>query len=294
MTWAPVAWLFNLDADRELERPLGYNPRAGDLARIDAMVANIDGLMLEGDVRVSGSARLRKGYVGRAWCPTPRATRLFERAGVTAASAPPFDVVRRVNHRRFCAELGQTLEEAQFVGDLDTLRRIVAGRSDSGLWLLKRPYSFSGSGRRKVAVGALSPTDEDWARASLKQDGLQVEPSVERLADFTAHGWVDSGGASSLGVACIQRCSDGGVWLGTRRASHVDLYVAERDALGSQLERVAAALSQAGYFGPFGLDAYRYQLSGDIRFNPRGEINARYTMGWALGMGELRPDRTLV
>ena len=53
------------------------------------------------------------------------------------------------------------------------------------------------------------------------------------------------------------------------------------------LERVAGALHAAGYFGPFGIDAYRYaDAHGRTRWNPCGELNARYTMGYALGMAD--------
>ena len=45
--------------------------------------------------------------------------------------------------------------------------------------------------------------------------------------------------------------------------------------------RLAAALRAADYFGPFGIDAFRYRSAqGDVLFNPRCEINARFTMGY--------------
>jgi hypothetical protein len=54
---------------------------------------------------------------------------------------------------------------------------------------------------------------------------------------------------------------------------------------------VAEALIRAGYFGPFGIDGYRWKDEhGTLRFNPRTDINARYSMGWAVGMGSRRPD----
>ena len=46
------------------------------------------------------------------------------------------------------------------------------------------------------------------------------------------------------------------------------------------------ALAGAGYFGPFGIDAYRYRdRAGALRLQPRSEINARYSMGFAVGLG---------
>jgi hypothetical protein len=42
---------------------------------------------------------------------------------------------------------------------------------------------------------------------------------------------------------------------------------------------VAEVLRDAGYFGPFGIDAYRWRDGATQYFNPRSEINARYSMG---------------
>jgi hypothetical protein len=50
--------------------------------------------------------------------------------------------------------------------------------------------------------------------------------------------------------------------------------------------RVAAtarALFQAGYFGPFGIDGYRYLVDGKAGFCALSEINARYTLGFVTG-----------
>jgi hypothetical protein len=47
----------------------------------------------------------------------------------------------------------------------------------------------------------------------------------------------------------------------------------------------------AGYYGPFGIDAFRWRdQNGKQQWNPRCEINARYSMGWSIGMGQSRPD----
>ena len=49
----------------------------------------------------------------------------------------------------------------------------------------------------------------------------------------------------------------------------------------------AEVLARAGYFGPFGIDAYRHRAQdGSARtvLNPLSEINARFTMDWALAM----------
>ena len=45
-------------------------------------------------------------------------------------------------------------------------------------------------------------------------------------------------------------------------------------------ESIAEALRQAGYLGPFGIDAWHWRRpDGTVVFHPLGEINARMTFG---------------
>ena len=74
------------------------------------------------------------------------------------------------------------------------------------------------------------------------------------------------------------------------------LLVAVIVAVDARLEEAAArageALAAAGYFGPFGIDAYEHRVPGGRErvLNPLSEINARFTMDWTTGMTS-RPDR---
>ena len=149
-------------------------------------------------------------------------------------------------------------------------------------WLLKRPFGFSGKGRRRSLGGHVDADLARWVDASLKKDGLQVEPLVERSADFALHGFVDKAGWH-LGSPCGQVVANDGSWIETTPDAHVS--ASERDSFMASGELIAEALRAAGYFGPFGVDAYRHAEG----FNPRSDINARYTMGWAVGMVD-RPD----
>jgi hypothetical protein len=198
-------------------------------------------------------------------------------------------VLRRVNHRRFAADLGQTLPGARYVTNIDELASVVASESPTGQWLCKRPLSFAGRGRRKLARGALEPAAESWARASFRGgEGLQVEPWVDITSDVALHGFIDRAGNVTLGTATSQICDAQGAWRGSRAGT--DLDAAEQHELRDSASLVGRALAQAGYFGPFGVDAFRWRENKQIRFNARSEINARYSMGWAIGMGEARPD----
>ena len=56
-----------------------------------------------------------------------------------------------------------------------------------------------------------------------------------------------------------------------------------------------ARCAAAGYFGPFGVDAYTYRdrlarATCDL-LQPRSEVNARYSMGFALTRAELEARR---
>ncbi len=290
------AWILNFDADDELASPIGYTPsravaaRAADLASRVGPLLGPEDRAIDPEHVVPGSAA---GLAGRAWCPTPRALRALGRAGAILPAAPELAVLRRVNQRRFCAELGPTLPGAEHAGDLDAVRRAVAGASPSGHWLLKRAFGFAGRGRLRVHAGALDAHALRWIEAALaKGDGLGVEPWVERAGDFALHGFVDRDRALWLGTPTQQICDGRGAWVGTSTCPPGALARAESEALARAAEEAAEALARAGYFGPFGVDAFRWRdPAGGLRFNPRCEINARYSMGWATGMGASRPDR---
>ncbi len=233
-------------------------------------------------------------FAGRAWCPTPRALRALRAAGVTVAEAPPLLVLRAVNHRGFSASLGQCLPGARYALTTREVSLALSGPSPTGQWLLKRPYGYAGRGRLKVEPGRAGDFDraQAWIEASLRSgEGLQVEPFVERLGDFALHGHVSRSGAVVLGEPTRQECDETGAWLGSTRGAASDLTSGERAALFEQAHLAAAALHEARYFGPFGIDAFRYRGEGGAScWNARGEINARYSMGWRVGMGDRRPD----
>ena len=109
---------------------------------------------------------------------------------------------------------------------------------------------------------------------------------MERLGDFALHGHVSRSGAVVLGEPTRQECDETGAWLGSTRGAASDLTSGERAALFEQAHLAAAALHEARYFGPFGIDAFTWiDNAGRKRLLPRCEINARFSMGWAIGMG---------
>ena len=286
----PEAWVLNFAVDREFAAP-GYVASQAVRKRMSTLAREL-GDLLDEDARLVDETTpvdSARGHVGFAWSPTPRAHHALVRAGAIPPPAPSLDVLMRVNSRRFSAELGQTLPLALFVDTEAALRRAVA-RPIEGSWCIKEAFGASGSGRRLVQAGALTDEDTRWARRALAH-GVQIEPWVSRLADFALHGYLSRVGSLTLGQPCRQIVSSGGSWSGSVRAAPGDLSSDESRMFVQHAEWVAEALLAAGYFGPFNIDAFRYQAPRANFFNPRCEINARYTMGWAVGMGKLRPDR---
>jgi hypothetical protein len=88
----------------------------------------------------------------------------------------------------------------------------------------------------------------------------------------------------------VQTCDARGAWQGTTLAAPSDLATSEWTALHESARRAADALIEARYFGPFGVDAYRWRDGTTTVFHALSEINARYSMGWAVGMQRHRVD----
>jgi hypothetical protein len=222
-------------------------------------------------------------WLGVAWCPTPTALRRLVRAGVDPAPAPSVEVLRRVNHRRFYVELGGGAPGARYVENDADLAATLAEPHDA--WLFKRPYGFAGRGQRRIA-GTPTPDDRRWLTDSLRQGGVVAEPWLELSRELALHGVIDRMGRLSLGRICIQETNAYRAWIGTRAATPEDLSPADTAQLMERTTSVADALHRAGYFGPFGIDAYVFVArSGRGELNPLGELNVRYTMGFPIGFG---------
>lgn len=286
----PVAWVLNLDAEDELAHSGAHTPNAQMKARIDGLLPGLSSLVLPGDRVVwPGGAEVAPGIPGRAWCPTRWALSQLAHARLGLPPAPGMDVLRRVNHRRFNHELGQFLPGAGFARDADALSKLLsrgARASREQCWLAKRPFGYAGRGRRKWRAGELIEADDSWLEASLRDgEGLQVEPWVERLFDCALHGFLLESGECTFGQVTLQEVETTGAWRSTVLAPAGTLSSIEEESLLHEAQRTAEALHAAGYFGPFGLDGYRWLAPDDtMHFQPRSEINARYSMGWAIGM----------
>ena len=277
------AWVLNLDAELELAQK-GYTPRARLLAQLQQYGHDSRRLLGPQDVLLrEPQQRLRAAdYVGRAWCPTPRALARMQSSGVRPEPHPAAEVLLRVNHRRFAFELGGGLPGQRYLSDRSELAAEL--RAARSAVLLKRPLAFAGRGQLRVyAHERITEKEWSWIDGSLHTDGLILEPLVRPTLEFSLHGFVWQNAQRELGAPCVQEVSERGVFRGVRRALAGELNAEEERKLFEQGERVAAALADAGYFGPFGIDGYRYQGCGRVGLCALSEINARYTMGFITG-----------
>jgi hypothetical protein len=228
-----------------------------------------------------------RGLVGRAFCPTPRALRLLRRAGAEPEPYPECEVLVRVNSRAFASSLGTTLPGAVFVAHEREARALLGTsppRELADAWRVKRNFGMTGRGQRIVAPTSVTEQDLAFVRAGLSEGGLQIEPNVTIVTELAIHGLLEPGGALRFGPVVKQHCDARGAWISSEP-------IAPDEAPGSlvsEAEGVAAALRAERYFGPFGVDAYTYRVGRDTRvvaLQPRSEINARYTMGFAVTKG---------
>jgi hypothetical protein len=287
---ARFGWVLNLDAELELARTRSsYVSRLKLSAQLAEFGRESRALLGPEDVLIEPGKSHPEGLVGRAWCPTPRALSALAAAGVAVEPHPDASVLRRVNHRLFAHELGGGLPHQRYLTERAPLEALL--RAAERPWLLKRPLAFAGRGQMRF-YGAITDKQWAWLDVSLAQDGLIVEPLVAPTLELSMHGFLWQGGDFELGRVCVQRVTERGVFRGVRLAERGELSAFEATALVTQAERVAQALHGAGYFGPFGVDAYRYLLHGDTEFCALGEINARYTMGFVTGFP--RPPSELV
>lgn len=283
----PSAWVLNLDAELELECGGAYTPRrmgeAAARARKQAATALLGPEdILVGDRPQPGCAH---GYLGRAWCPTRSALARLETAGAIVPEMPAQAVLKAVNDRRFALPLQARLGLApRPVGDAATLEQMLNSAREGAL-LFKTPLGFAGRGQRCIR-GQATADDRAWLHSALAKHGLVVEPFRQLSLEVSLHGWLSPAGALKRGRPCQQWCDPRGCWLRTEPLPEGALSHPQRRALRHALEQAAEALRAAGYHGPLGIDGYLWTSGSSTAMNPLSELNARFSMGYAMGMAE--------
>lgn len=278
-----IAWLMNLDAEQELRAPAQYRSSPVVQARCRELYARMR-LLLAAQDRIIGFDfdLARDGMLAaRAFCPTPSALAAIAAAGLEPPRAPPVQVLARVNRRGFCAQLGQTIPGARYVRSTEELMDVLHAPARTDVWVLKRDFAFAGRERRRVYGSTLdAPTLGFVRRSFARGEGLQVEPWLARSGDFAQHGYVLEDRRVLLGRPLAQQCDERGAWQSSGPLEEGALSCDEEASLAANARHAGEALAAAGYFGPFGIDAFRYLGTHGLGFQPRSEINARFSMGY--------------
>ncbi len=293
----PLAWVLNLDAEHELETRGSYSPSLQRLALVRRERRRLLGSLVQpGDVLLDPAPGPRdagaRGLLGLAWSPTPRALARLSSAGALPCAAPALDVLRHVNRRDFARDVRAPCAADSFAKhvarDLDEALLHLARPASDG-WLVRRPFGAAGRGRRRLCAGRPDAAERAWLSKSLGQGPLVIEPFVQVTREYTRSGFVARDGRVSLAAPCLQRASQAGAWLETRAAGAGEVPAQDDQLLEASATRAGQALAAAGYFGPFGIDAFRHRLPGARSevLNPLSEINARFTMDWCDGTPEL-------
>jgi hypothetical protein len=227
-----TAWALNLDADVELAAAARgaarYAPTDTVRAAMAPHVAKLAaGLLGAADVLVDETSApgCARGFVGRAFCPTPRAIALLERAGADVAPHPALEVLREVNGRAFCAGLGQTLSDARFVRDLHEAEAVLSRQpSVAEQWRVKRAFGMAGRGQRTAFSGAhaIDAALRAFLRAGMSEGGVQIEPNLAIERELALHGILEVDGSFRLGELVSQECDPRGQWLSSVRAEEVE------------------------------------------------------------------------
>lgn len=198
------------------------------------------------------------------------------------------EVAGAVNFRGFqcdlaralgCALQGATVLESA-AALRDHLARGGAAASPHGRFVLKAAWSAAGRARVVLSEGDdLAPAD-----ALIRRWGAVLfEPWMDRVADFGALGVVREEDVLVQGLH-RQRVDGAGKFSGIvvlrGRSTAGALGALDRVTIEETARAVGERLHDAGYRGPFGIDAWTHRVAGQVRLHPLGEINARLTMGF--------------
>jgi hypothetical protein len=288
-----LAWVLNLDADLELGTAGRYDPPKNVRLAMKPHIATLARSLLGPEdilVDEESAPLAARGLPGRAFCPTPRALAILRRAGAEPEAHPPVAVLRQVNSRAFSASLGPTLPGSAFVTDPTVAQAMLAEEPPVGVgWRVKHAFGMAGRNQRVVAPASADAQELAFVKSGLARGGVQIEPNVTLEEEYGIHGLLGADRSFRAGQLVRQRCDPRGAWLATEPLAPAEAVLAGTfEQMAMEVRLVADALLAAGYFGPFGIDAFAYRdRSGSLRLQPRSEINARYSMGFAAGFGSL-------
>ncbi len=242
-----------------------------------------------------------------AWLNTEAARREAGARGLVLFGASP-DRVRRVHDKAFAHALAlregllpHVLRDAVEVLEPDDLRDpepLAQALERMPAWARARftlKPRLGGSGRGRVA-GRDGRIDAPALRGALERlaahGGALLEPWLPRREDLSAQLFVAADGALRLLGTTRQVLSPAGLYRGQRGLiDHRGRVVSgspDDEALRTAAATAAAEAHREGFWGPCGVDAFRFETpGGDTALRPLVEFNARFTVGTVV-LGLLR------
>lgn len=285
-------WVLNFDADLEFEQGENYVPDPRVTARFKELALRCGDLVPAGD-KLLEEVESAAGLTGHCFSPSPRALAALKHKSAEVPRSPAFEILRRANSRKLCFNIGPHLPGAAWITSEQELDTALAGLEPNPPCRLRSLWGFAGRGTLAVRAPNIDGAQRRWTKRTLGRDGaLELVPWVDRTADFGLHGFISATGEVTFGAPTVQQCSPQGAWQSTRLAAQDDLSSEEFTLMTDAAKRGANTLLAIGYFGPFGIDAFRWQNRNGAHFHPLCDLNARYSMGWAVGMREQRVDLT--
>ncbi|MEZ6021719.1 MAG: hypothetical protein R3F17_17000 [Planctomycetota bacterium] len=196
-----------------------------------------------------------------------------------------------MNHKQFVADhvpgfAGHRIDRTLWRAGEEMPWNLNAG----GSWLLRRGFGAAGRGRIRV-IETVGQAEATWIAASHRMGDLCLEPWVQVEAEYSTAGFIERDGGVEVALPRIQEVDRAGQWLASTAIERGD--GRDMELLRSATRAAGTALHQAGYWGPYSLDGFRYLAAdGSTAWQLLGDLNARFTMAWGLSFrAELRGDR---
>jgi hypothetical protein len=157
-----------------------------------------------------------------------------------------------------------------------------AAASPSAQWICKAPLSAAGRDRA-LGQGATLPAGSELERALARLltrfGALTFEPWLDRVCDLGVCAVVRADRIEQRPPHTLRTTARGG-FIGISQEPP-PLTTAQRDHLAATVDAAGLALREAGYLGPFNIDAFLHRdAAGAVALRPLCEINARLSFGW--------------
>lgn len=236
------------------------------------------------------------------WGWTEQTCQMASVVQMSAAEIPPATAVTRVNSREFSAMFdGVQCEHGELLPfgvdgfgticrDIDDWKNGVCQLERFGFerWVAKPPISHAGRNRLLAKGTELNRQQRGWLEKHLaRTGGVYLEPWVcpeeqcglqFEIISSNSYSAGTEGRVQLVGVSSLLNDS-----VGRYQGSLIcrdDLLLNAWQSAAAHGFLVCEAAAAAGYFGPIGIDSFRFRLpDGSLALRMCNDINARFTMG---------------